>query len=251
MSETLKDKALLARQSREDIISALVAAGYEADGTTPITKVCDYIRWTNGLLDVSIAGTAKDGTDAFYTLSEWSALNDNTKMQYTVYGIRVRAYGRSIVVALSNTTTAQVAWGKQGAFPGVTLCTTSAQLEANDDGYAITKQMVENATCAKYALQAAAAWNYKAHDSDTHQWYMPSLVEAMIVQMFANDINTAFKAVSGATDIPNALWSCNLYDASNAHAACYNGMATMLVYKDSITLTWGIPAFVRPVCKAE
>lgn len=254
MSEQLKDKALLARQSREDMISALTAAGYEVSAATPISEVCGYIRWMNGLRDISIAATAKDGTDVFIVLDEWNAMSDNAKLAYTVFGVRVRAYGRSIVVALTDTSTSATPWSTTYAgysFPGVTICTTAQQLDDNSDGYALTEHLVTNATCAKYATAAAAAWAYKNATDDAHQWYMPSMREAIILQTYAAEINAALGTVPGARNVQNVILSANLYSTSLCYIAAYNSQHVQSCNATYYSGTVNIISYCRPVCRAD
>jgi hypothetical protein len=254
MSEQLKDKALLARQSREDMISALTAAGYEVSAATPISEVCGYIRWMNGLRDICIAATTKDGTDTFIALDTWNAMSDNAKLAYTVFGVRVRAYGRSIVVALTDTSTSATAWSKTYAvysFPGVTICTTAQQLDENSDGYALTEHLVTNTTCAKYADAAAAAWAYKNATDDAHQWYMPSMREAAIVQMFADEINAALATMPGTRNVQSAILSANLNSTSSCYAAVYNSLGALFCNATYFSGTANIGTYCRPVCRAD
>ena len=106
----------LMKQSKADLVAALQDVGVtQVSADTPLSEIAELMKWAGGLRDVTLACVSKaDGSQAFFTRTQWDALSVTAKGSYIRIGVRVRAERTQFIVAkadaLSKTGTTSMEW---------------------------------------------------------------------------------------------------------------------------------------------
>ncbi len=221
--------AILLRINKEEQVKALQELGFSnITFNTPLSEIAECIKWACGLRDLRIACVKKsDGTAHYFTGEEWGVLSANTKSQYVRIGVCIRARKREFIIAPNDCVNDVGSYSFKFGCYGTDFKNVKNYAAGNTGlfevttGYADTQAIVEQAVGntdsnnTVGAPAAEAAWNYKANENDTMQWYLPSITELRLICEFKTEINAFFtKYFAGGTLAGDWYWSSTEYGPS-------------------------------------
>ncbi len=231
--------AILLRINKEEQVKALQELGFsDVTYDTPLSEIAEYIKWAGGLRDLRIACIKiADGKYSCFTGDEWSAMSANAKSQYRRIGVCIRARKMEFVIAASDCVNASGGYTFKFGGYGTDFKNVKNYAAGNTGlfevttGYADTQAIIEQ-TAGKTDTQnttgapaAEAAWNYKANEYDTMQWYLPSVTELRLICEYKTEINAFLtKYFAGGTIAGDWYWSSTEYDSvSSWTVSMYGG----------------------------
>ena len=222
----------LLRVNKRAQVAALQAVGFsDLTNDAKASEFAKRIKWAGGLLDICLACVRKSDRHKFYfTTSEWDSLTAANKARFVFRGLRVRAYGRSFIVAASDCVNENLgttfAWGSSGIITDVSGKYFGAaydDFESEDN----TTQIIATLGSSNDGCPAATACrNYKAFtegeeadldfDDDT-VWSLPSLGITRLLYVLREEINAVFRSIWGQdSELKNdSYWSSTYADGSN------------------------------------
>ena len=221
----------LLRQNKRKAVDALNGIGFA--GVTANTRASlfpNYIRWSGGLLDLSVAIVRiSDGERFYLSIQEWESLTNENRALFVKLGVRVRAEGESFIVAAVAPGT--YAWGSN---KDVTTLTNYSQTSGTNiygfnDALTFTQRIstyygtatannVTGAPAAKAALEFKAFALATDGIDDTCEWCLPSVKHAMIMYRYRTAINDVFRRAWSSDNIitTSTLWTCIECSSNNA-----------------------------------
>ena len=98
---TNEQSATLLRLNKQAQVKALQEVGFaDLNEFSRASEFALRIKWAAGLLDLCLAcNRISDNSKAYFTVAEWSSLTLANKQLYIKRGLRIRAHGRSFVIA--------------------------------------------------------------------------------------------------------------------------------------------------------
>lgn len=250
----------LMKQSKADLVDALIEVGVPVSADTPLSEIAELMKWAGGLRDVTLACVSKaDGSQAFFTRTQWDALSVTAKGSYIRIGVRVRAERTQFIVAkadaLSETGTSSMAWQPSSSsytdVPGLTNFVANPAMFRDLDGEANTDKILAWAAESGISYPAAKqARAYKAATvadggyNDPTKWSLAAVGQMLIMYKYLLEINAELEYFFGtsARIAIDWYWSSTEYSSSDAW------YVTMLYGGVNYTLK-GKPSRVRPVAR--
>lgn len=218
----------LLRKNKRAQVDALNSLGFNLTEDARASQFPDLVRWSAGLLDITIAANRKrDNRKFFFTLAEWQSLNFSEQDMFLLRGLRIRAWGQSFVIAPDNIT--GKAWGRLVHIPEAYVFTAKRDLyafyRALDETQTVANALAGQSGDGVFGAPAAeAALAYKAFrldrdglDDDT-EWCLPTLAHLAIMFRYRTELEALFTAVWSADfNFMDAIyWSCCSYDQNHA-----------------------------------
>lgn len=225
----------LMKQSKADLVAALQEVGVtQATTDTPLSEIAELMKWAGGLRDVTLACVSKaDGSQAFFTRTQWDGLSVTAKGSYIRIGVRVRAERTQFIVAkadaVSETGTTSMTWQPSSSsytdVPGLTNFVSNSAMFRDLDGEANTDKILawaEESGIAHPAAKQARA--YKAATvadggyNDPTKWSLPAVGQLLIMCKYILEINAELEYFFGSSArIPfDWFWSSTEYSSSKA-----------------------------------
>ena len=249
---TKEQSVTLLRLNKQRQVEALNTFGFGLDENARASQFPMYVKWANGLLDVTVAAVRRsDGKNFYFTADEWQSLSATEQGLFLRRGLRVRAYGHSFIVAAESIPS--LAWGSNGSV------TDATSMYGNGKIYTYYDAAAENALILSYydgksadgvvgAPAAEAANNYKAFTEDSDgledvtQWLLPTFAQMYALYVFRDEVDAVFTAAYGADFklTRGNHWCCNQYDDSGAYYMNTN-------YGNGYTSTKSNLYYVRPI----
>lgn len=204
--KTVKKNVLVSQPVKEDTID------------TGLKKMLSIPRNKKGLLCL-VCTNKKDKSIAYFTGEEWNCLSNDIRSLYAKTGVSICKDGHSFIIAPHDCRAED--GGDVFMFGGYGKEFVSVnKYRKNPDGFIATgcfdtKSIVEQCKekrDSKGVLgtpAAESAWNYKANEYDTLQWYLPTVSELQLIYEHKDDINAMFgKYISKESEIKErAFWS--------------------------------------------
>ena len=250
---TNKQVVTLLRQNKAAAVAALNAVG-QTDVTlsSRASEFAKRIKWAGGLLDVCVATVDANGREWFFTQEEWEDLTTANKNRFTMYGLRVRAYSHSFVIAIRDLTSGSTTTFKWG--PAVdnayqnNFTNGSAQADCGGTtNTAAVARYIEANPSASFPAYTACN-NYLAYAGDTHDWHVPGLGTLMIIMKCKRAVFNAITYFFGSDYLPVEGDSSEYYLSSTENAASLVwGVTLGTGYVN--TLAKQTAYRVRPVCQ--
>lgn len=232
---TKEQSVTLLRKNKLAQVEAFQAVGMsDVNENTRASEFADRIKWAAGLLDITLAcKRISDGTDWFFTKSEWERITNANKALFVKRGLRVRAFGHSFVLAAQDSYTQEgsitMSWGNKVS---VTELKNRIRGDAYNDfsGLENTELIIAQlaGTTGSQNVQGAPAAEmaraYKAFTAeydgmeDTSDWHLPSLGVLIIMYRVKPEIQDALsffwndECKLGTTQ----YWSSTQMDKENA-----------------------------------
>lgn len=225
----------LMKQSKADLVAALVEVGVtQVSADTPLSEIAELMKWAGGLRDVTLACVSKaDGSQAFFTRTQWDALSVTAKGSYIRIGVRVRAERTQFIVAkadaLSETGTTSMAWQPSSSsytdVPGLTNFVANPAMFRDLDGEANTDKILAWAAesgishpAAKQARAYKAATVADGGYNDPTKWSLAAVGQMLIMYKYLLEINAELEYFFGtsARIAIDWYWSSTEYSSSVA-----------------------------------
>lgn len=233
-------------------MEALNSLGYNLTEGARASQFPMLVKWSAGLLDVTIAANRKgDNVKFFFTLDEWRELSPGEQDMFLLRGVRVRAWGTSFVIAPDNIT--NKAWGSKKTVADAYASSNKKDLYKFYDALTETRNIVDyydgiTADSVAGAPAAEAALNYKVFTlerdglEDDSEWCLPTHAHLTIMYRYRAEIEAIFTAIWSADFkfLDQLYWSCIQWDASNAYRVVFTSGSA---YYDSKTAL----GVVRPI----
>ena len=244
----------LLRRNKLAQVESVRALGFpEVSVNTRASLFPMYIRWANGLLDITVAVRCKAeganfGANMYFNLDEWSAMTSSERSGYVLRGLRLRADSLCLIIALSQQT---LKWGVLTAVAGATNATPPGLFHINDSRSETEKIAAHNAgqsndncagsPAAEYAMNYRAFSESFAGFEDVTQWSIPTMRHLLVLYKHRNEINQALQAVGSDPLSSTIYWTCCQRSASEAfRISMANGQTS---YANKSTLSH----VIRPV----
>lgn len=219
----------LLRINKRAQVDALNSLGFNLTEGARASLFPELVKWTAGLLDVTIAANRKsDNRKFFFTLDDWQSLSSAEQNLFLLRGVRVRAWGTSFIVAPDNIT--NKAWGSAKSVPAAHSFSAKKDLyryfmadEATQTIIEAYTDVASGSVVGAPAAEAAAA--YKAFtlerdglDDDT-QWCLPTQAHLVIMFRFRTEIEAVISAVwsNDFKFLDQLYWSSCNYDNNQAY----------------------------------
>lgn len=218
----------LLRRNKRAMVNALNSIGFNLTEGARVADFPMYIKWSTGLLDVTVAANRKsDNKKFFFTAEEWQALSFTEQNLFLLRGVRVRAWGQSFIIAPDNIT--NKAWGIHKDVPNaynfITTCDLYRYYRADEATQTIIDAYdgVTGSVNGAPAAEAAAA--YKAFTlerdglEDDSVWCLPTLAHLAIMFRYRSEIERLITAVwsSDFKFLDKMYWSSCNRDFNNAY----------------------------------
>lgn len=207
---TKEQSVTLLRKNKEAQVAAFQSVGMS--GVTVASRASEfgkYIKWAGGLLDLCVAcQRLSDGSKWYFTREEWDSLTAANKQKFIKYGLRVRAYGHSFVIAATDSLDAEgnvtFAWGNRIKVTDMDSRSCGNAYNdfagAQNTGLIIAAQAgTTGAEGVKGVPAAEISVTYKAYTKeqdgfeDEHDWHLPGLGCFIIMYKCKNEINEALE----------------------------------------------------------
>lgn len=237
--------ALLLRLNKNDQVAALQSIGFTTvNENTPASDIAKYMKWSGGLLDLSLATIRiDDGAHTFFTSTEWNLMSANNRSKYVRIGVRLRAERKQFIIAKNDCTAEDGSrlfkWGGYGTdLKGLKNYGNGNQgLYDTFDGKENTDIIIETLAGVKDtqgtigAPAAEATRSYRACTleadgiEDTTVWSLPALGELMLMAKYKLEINELITSMFGGQNIftNEWYWSSTEWDASSSWYVYFNG----------------------------
>jgi hypothetical protein len=224
-----KQKVTLLRNSRNNIVAALQANGFDVTASTRASLFPKYIKWSNGLLDLCLAANRiSDGLKFYFSVEDWESLTAAQKLLFKLRGIRVRAKCLSFVIAPGSQP--QRTWS--GANTNITAVQTRAGLYAPQNFVSFTDTIYDTMVGAgSTALAAEYCKTFKVFsveggdeiDDDT-EWRLPDVARLKVIFENYPAINEILNTYWGSSNVIQKAshWACQQFDQSNAYYLTFN-----------------------------
>ena len=199
------------------------------------SEFAQRIRWSAGLLDICLAcNRISDNSKWYFTAAEWSTLTIANKQKFIKRGLRLRAHGRSFVIAAqecyNNDLTLVFYWGGQGKLiDGLNnkgLGAMYSCFSGEDDTELIISALKDTSNSGVVGAPAAeAARAYKAFTqesdgiTDTSTWFLPSMGHLMLMYRYRDKIDEMMRTFWSSDSmlmIDKYYWSSTIYDTGSA-----------------------------------
>lgn len=236
----------LLRQNKRAQVEALNSLGFNLTEGARASQFPELVKWSAGLLDVTIAANRKrDNRKFFFTVDEWQSLSTAEQDLFLLRGVRVRAWGTSFVIAPDNIT--NKAWGSTGAVPDAHVFSAKKDLYRYFDCEEGTQVLLDhfdgvNTGGVVGAPAAEAARSYKAFtlDRDGYEddtvWCLPTHAQLNIMFRFRVEIEAVITAVwsSDFKFLAKEYWSCCNFDNTNAYRLNFDSGSAYWANKTSL-----------------
>ena len=258
---TKEQSVTLLRKNKEAQVAAFQSVGMS--GVTDASRASEfgkYIKWAGGLLDLCVAcQRLSDGSKWYFTREEWDSLTAANKQKFIKYGLRVRAYGHSFVMAatdcLDTDGNVTFAWGNRVKVTD--MDSRNCGKAYNDFAGAQNTELIIAAQAGTTGAEgvtgvpaAEITRTYKAYTQeqdgfeDEHDWHLPGLGCLIVMYKCKTEINEALEY----------FWSVDSKLAAVVH---HSSTEYSLEYAFGVNLSTGsIPtsyketaALVRAVCE--
>ena len=221
----------LMKQSKADLMAALIEVGVQVSADTPLSKIAELMKWAGGLRDVTLACVSKaDGSQAFFTRTQWDVLSASTKGSYIRIGVRVRAERTQFIVAKadaqSESGTGSMTWSESSSdVPGLTNFVANPAMFRDLDGEANTDKILAwaaesgiNHPAAKQARAYKAATIADGGYNDPTKWSLAAVGQMLIIYKYLLEINAELEYYFGtsARIAIDWYWSSSEYSSSGA-----------------------------------
>lgn len=218
-------------------VKALQDIGFsDIDEDSRASSFAERIKWAAGLLDIRVAADRKkDGKKFFFTAEDWKTIDDAGKSEdFVRRGIRIRACGRSFVMALQYYK--NKAWGSLAGVDNLTSYNGSAGLWDPIDVKKSTDAILsfysgKNADGVVGAPASETARSYRAYvDSDgvrvngvnvddSTAWSLPDVNIAIILYRYRLQIDDFISSTYGSSFLMSTnvdfFWTCCQTDTSS------------------------------------
>ena len=224
-----KQKVTLLRNSRNAIVAALQANGFDVNASTRASLFPKYIKWSNGLLDLCLAANRiSDGLKFYFTVEDWESLSAAQKLGFILRGIRIRAKCQSFVIAPGSQP--QRTWA--GANTNITSVQTRGALYSPQNFESFTDTIYNTMVNAgSTALAAEYCKTFKVFSveggdaiDDNTRWCLPDIARLKIVFENYPAINEILSTYWGSSNVIQKAshWACQQYDASSGYYLTFN-----------------------------
>lgn len=241
----------LMRQSKADLVAALIEVGVPVSANTPLSEIAELMKWAGGLRDVTLACVSKaDGTQAFFTRTQWDSLSVTTKGSYIRIGVRVRAESTQFIVAKSDaqseTGSTSMEWAlSYSDVPGLTNFVANPAMFHDLDGEANTDKILAWAAESGFVHPAAKqARAYKAATiadggyNDPTKWSLAAVGQILLIYKYLFEISDELEYFFGSSGRISRDWywasaeysSTNAWHLSMSSGGLY-GIGKMATYK--------------------
>lgn len=251
----IEQSVTLLRKNKMAQVAALSDIGFsDVTVATRASEFAKYIKWSAGLLDITVAAVHKTTGEKFYfTIPEWTEqLTETNKAKLLVRGLRIRANKLSFIMSFiaqsslqwSTTATDITAQPDTSGKAGLWDATNALEL---------TKTIYNHWSDGDVHAPAANVTRfYKAFTQDidgrddTTEWCLPCVAHLMVMYKHKTAIDAAIMAVKGDAAFKlnkDIHWTCQEY---NTGAAWQVDLANGLTYtatKTAISAT----RYVRPI----
>lgn len=184
-AETVEKKATVSRPVKEDAVDI------------GLKKILSIPREQKGLLCLACTNK-KDKSIAYFTGEEWNSLSNDVQSQYAKTGVSIYDDGHTFIIAPEDCKAED--GHDEFQFGGVGMDFVGVKSYESEPvefitGYNDTKAIVEQCKGKEdkkgiLGVPAAeAAWNYKANEFDSLQWYLPSVSELHLIYRYKDKIN--------------------------------------------------------------
>jgi len=207
---TKEQSVTLLRKNKEAQVAAFQSVGMS--GVTVASRASEfgkYIKWAGGLLDLCVAcQRLSDGSKWYFTREEWDSLTAANKQKFIKYGLRVRAYGHSFVIAATDSLDAEgnvtFAWGNRVKVTD--MDSRNCGKAYNDFAGAQNTELIIAAQAGTTGAEgvtgvpaAEITRTYKAYTQeqdgfeDEHDWHLPGLGCLIVMYKCKTEINEALE----------------------------------------------------------
>nr|DAT20865.1 MAG TPA: Protein of unknown function (DUF1566) [Caudoviricetes sp.] len=233
---TNEQSATLLRLNKQEQVKALQSVGFtDITENTRASEFPNRIKWAAGLLDLCLAcNRILDNSKWYFTSAEWASLSVANKLKFIKRGLRIRANGRSFVIAAqecyNSDFTTSFYWGGTGVtFDGLTQkglgtmynCFTGEE----DSDLIITALKDKNVGGVIGAPAAEAARAYRAYTlesdgiEDDSCWYLPSSGQMLLMYRYRDQINEMMRTFWSSDSIlmtDKYYWSSTIWDTNSS-----------------------------------
>ena len=227
----------LLRINKRKQVAVLAGLGFSATNDMRASLFPSYIRWSGGLLDLTVACIRiSDGQRFYFTATEWQALDNQTKANLGKIGIRVRAMQQSFIIAPESigakeyggnlNVTAVTDWSETGAnnpFWSEENALTVTQTINTAYG-TTTRNNIVGAPAAREALAYHSLRQSVDGIDDGCDWCLPLVRHAYVMFRYKTEINALFRlAWSSSNELTNVThWCCQEASTNNAWAVNFS-----------------------------
>lgn len=211
----------LLRMNKRKQVESLNACGFSLEVDMKASLMPMYIKWAQGLLDVTVAVyRISDGSKMYFTVEEWEAMTATQQRDYLKRGVRVRAYGIQFILAADSVSA--VTSGNQivTQLSQVGESSDYSQMFRDTDAHGNTERLAAamsgvTVNSITGSPAAEAALGYKACEEsdgveDTTQWGIPMPCHGRIFFRFFDEINAVI----------NRVWSGSYALTNENHLMC-------------------------------
>ena len=226
----------LMKQSKADLVDALIEVGVPVSADTPLSEIAELMKWAGGLRDVTLACVSKaDGSQAFFTRTQWDVLSASTKGSYIRIGVRVRAERTQFIVAKadaqSEAGTGSMSWSESSSdVPGLTNFVANPAMFRDLDGETNTDKILAwaaesgiNHPAAKQARAYKAATIADGGYNDPTKWSLAAVGQMLIIYKYLLEINAELEYYFGTS----ARIAIDWYWSSSEYSSSYAWLVTM------------------------
>lgn len=219
----------LLRKNKRKQVEALNACGFGLEADMKASLMPMYIKWAQGLLDVTVAVyRISDGSKMYFTVAEWEALTATQQRGYLKRGVRIRAYGIQFILGMESASLAASGSQIAGQMLQISESSDYPQMFRDEDARGATEKLaasMEGVTANSITGSPAAeyALGYKACTEadgveDTTEWGIPMPCHGRIFYRFFAEIN----------EVINRVWSNSYALTNEVHLLCVqNSSSTM------------------------
>lgn len=253
---TNEQSATLLRLNKQAQVKALQEVGFtDINEFSRASEFALRIKWAAGLLDLSLAcNRISDNSKEYFTAAEWNSLTLANKQLYIKRGLRIRAHGRSFVIAAQECYNADLTtsfyWGGQGkSIDGLNQKGLGAMHNCftgeEDTDLIITALNEQNNGGVIGAPAAEAARAYKAYTlasdgiEDTTNWFLPSSGQLLLMYRYRDKINEMMRTFWSSDSMlmtDKYYWASTIWDINAAWTFDMNTGRCTVQNKNSILL---------------
>lgn len=233
---TKEQSATLLRLNKQEQVQAFQAVGFtDMTENSRASEFGQRVKWAGGLLDLCLAcNCIEDNSKWYLTASEWASLTSANKQKFIKRGLRMRAHGKSFVIAAQdcydpNTGTLFYYGGQGKAIDGLSSTGLGKMYKCftgeEDTGLIISALKGTNNGGVIGAPAAEAAKSYKAFTlagdglEDDTNWFLPSSGHLMLVSRYRDEINLAMRTFWSSDSMlltDKEYWASNIWDTNSA-----------------------------------
>lgn len=232
---TNEQSATLLRLNKQEQVKALQAVGFtDVNENTRASEFPQRIKWSAGLLDICLAcNRISDNSKWYFTAAEWESLTAANKQKFIKRGLRIRAHGRSFVIAAQECYNADLTtvfyWGGQGkVIDGLNQKGLGAMYGCftgeEDTDLIITtlKDQNNGGVIGAPAAEAARAYRAFTQESDgiedDSNWFLPSSGHMMLLYRYRDRIDEMMRTFWSSDSMlmtDKYYWSSTVWDSNS------------------------------------